>query len=375
MEVSMPTGSLCAERNVIGTALSADITLRREDIKLVAVYAASMPAPTPMHRTASTSSALERSSSVGNGAFSQQNSIILGGSGEAGEGEDQQNNGAAAMMSPLRVRSTSGGGSGGGGDHLVVDTTLSPILTSDPASTCLPCTESPRSPSHRLTRSESDPGPPSQANTPLLGTPSPQHPSSSIANGENGVFPFTGAAKSPQALGKRKILSISQQFTATAATAADGSSSAGGDGGENGLVRPSAAPVGLKRRPPAGGISSTTSGTAAMSTTSASTSASNNHKSTQRTKTRTVAFSASSNNLAAQRLIGASSDCLTSETSFLGDDGNTSALALSPNASMVDMSAVSAMGEHTAGSHVQAACFGIFTNRPINSETITVDKE
>ena len=39
----MPTGSLCAERNVIGTALSADITLRRQDIKIVAVYSASMP--------------------------------------------------------------------------------------------------------------------------------------------------------------------------------------------------------------------------------------------------------------------------------------------------------------------------------------------
>lgn len=38
MEVSMPTGSLCAERNVIGTALASDLTLLREDIKLIAVY-------------------------------------------------------------------------------------------------------------------------------------------------------------------------------------------------------------------------------------------------------------------------------------------------------------------------------------------------
>ena len=38
MEVSMPTGSLCAERNVIGSALAADITLSRKDIKVVAVY-------------------------------------------------------------------------------------------------------------------------------------------------------------------------------------------------------------------------------------------------------------------------------------------------------------------------------------------------
>ncbi|CAM9747199.1 unnamed protein product [Discosporangium mesarthrocarpum] len=37
MEVSMPTGSLCAERNVIGSALAADLTLLRRDIKIVAV--------------------------------------------------------------------------------------------------------------------------------------------------------------------------------------------------------------------------------------------------------------------------------------------------------------------------------------------------
>ena len=39
MEVSMPTGSLCAERNVIGTALATHPDLRREDIKMVAVLA------------------------------------------------------------------------------------------------------------------------------------------------------------------------------------------------------------------------------------------------------------------------------------------------------------------------------------------------
>jgi hypothetical protein len=38
MEVSMPTGSLCAERNVIGSALADDVTLLRKDIKIVAVY-------------------------------------------------------------------------------------------------------------------------------------------------------------------------------------------------------------------------------------------------------------------------------------------------------------------------------------------------
>ena len=37
MEVSMPTGSLCAERNVIGTALADNPALKREHIKMVAV--------------------------------------------------------------------------------------------------------------------------------------------------------------------------------------------------------------------------------------------------------------------------------------------------------------------------------------------------
>ena len=32
LEVSMPTGSLCSERNVIGTALACDPTLRRADL-------------------------------------------------------------------------------------------------------------------------------------------------------------------------------------------------------------------------------------------------------------------------------------------------------------------------------------------------------
>ena len=36
----MPTGSLCAERNVIGSALAADMTLKRQDLKLIAVFSA-----------------------------------------------------------------------------------------------------------------------------------------------------------------------------------------------------------------------------------------------------------------------------------------------------------------------------------------------
>ena len=42
MEVSMPTGSLCAERNVIGSALADDITLKRENLVAVAVLSASL---------------------------------------------------------------------------------------------------------------------------------------------------------------------------------------------------------------------------------------------------------------------------------------------------------------------------------------------
>lgn len=42
MEVSMPTGSLCAERNVIGTALATNPSLKREDLIMVAVLALSL---------------------------------------------------------------------------------------------------------------------------------------------------------------------------------------------------------------------------------------------------------------------------------------------------------------------------------------------
>jgi hypothetical protein len=43
MEVSMPTGSLCAERNVIGTALADNPALKRQDLKVIAVL--SVPPP------------------------------------------------------------------------------------------------------------------------------------------------------------------------------------------------------------------------------------------------------------------------------------------------------------------------------------------
>jgi hypothetical protein len=38
----MPTGSLCAERNVIGTALSSDLSLKRQDLKAIAVLSVSL---------------------------------------------------------------------------------------------------------------------------------------------------------------------------------------------------------------------------------------------------------------------------------------------------------------------------------------------
>eukprot|EP00928_Gymnodinium_smaydae_P013529 TRINITY_DN14932_c0_g3_i1.p1 TRINITY_DN14932_c0_g3~~TRINITY_DN14932_c0_g3_i1.p1 ORF type:complete len:544 (-),score=79.66 TRINITY_DN14932_c0_g3_i1:302-1933(-) len=43
LEVSMPTGSLCAERNVIGTAFACDPSLRREDLRAIAVLAVGDP--------------------------------------------------------------------------------------------------------------------------------------------------------------------------------------------------------------------------------------------------------------------------------------------------------------------------------------------
>jgi hypothetical protein len=54
MEVSMPTGSLCAERNVIGTAFADNPALRRQDLKLIAVL--SVLPPSNLSRPASTAS-------------------------------------------------------------------------------------------------------------------------------------------------------------------------------------------------------------------------------------------------------------------------------------------------------------------------------
>ncbi|KAJ8601837.1 hypothetical protein CTAYLR_009053 [Chrysophaeum taylorii] len=56
MEVSMPTGSLCAERNVIGTALADDVTLHRSHLRIIAVLGLHLPDAIP--RSPSTSGGL-----------------------------------------------------------------------------------------------------------------------------------------------------------------------------------------------------------------------------------------------------------------------------------------------------------------------------
>ena len=56
MEVSMPTGSLCAERNVIGTALADNPALKRQDLRVIAVLSVPPPPSSSMSHSASTAS-------------------------------------------------------------------------------------------------------------------------------------------------------------------------------------------------------------------------------------------------------------------------------------------------------------------------------
>ena len=51
MEVSMPTGSLCAERNAIGSALAMNPNLKRHDLKMIAVLAVPPLDPPPTNIT------------------------------------------------------------------------------------------------------------------------------------------------------------------------------------------------------------------------------------------------------------------------------------------------------------------------------------
>ncbi|OQR99332.1 hypothetical protein THRCLA_06551 [Thraustotheca clavata] len=46
-EVSMPTGSLCAERNAIGSALASDPTLHRNALKMIGVLSVNLAPPSP----------------------------------------------------------------------------------------------------------------------------------------------------------------------------------------------------------------------------------------------------------------------------------------------------------------------------------------
>ncbi|CAM9132139.1 unnamed protein product [Ectocarpus fasciculatus] len=57
MEVSMPTGSLCAERNVIGSALTSDLSLLRRDIKAVAVLSVAHLGGSPASTATATAAA------------------------------------------------------------------------------------------------------------------------------------------------------------------------------------------------------------------------------------------------------------------------------------------------------------------------------
>eukprot|EP00300_Choanocystis_sp_HF-7_P014389 c18674_g1_i4.p1 GENE.c18674_g1_i4~~c18674_g1_i4.p1 ORF type:complete len:230 (+),score=55.54 c18674_g1_i4:298-987(+) len=47
MEVSMPTGSLCAERNAISTALAADLSLTRSEFVMLGVLSVTIPTSDP----------------------------------------------------------------------------------------------------------------------------------------------------------------------------------------------------------------------------------------------------------------------------------------------------------------------------------------
>lgn len=42
IEVSMPTGTLCSERNAVGTAVSQDPTITRRDFQMIAILSATL---------------------------------------------------------------------------------------------------------------------------------------------------------------------------------------------------------------------------------------------------------------------------------------------------------------------------------------------
>ena len=91
MEVSMPTGSLCAERNVIGTALADNPSLKRQDLKVIAVLAVpnykqsqslpgsgGIPQPQSMNSIASLATATLEDESSGKSPFIQSRKSSIG---------------------------------------------------------------------------------------------------------------------------------------------------------------------------------------------------------------------------------------------------------------------------------------------------------
>ena len=102
----MPTGSLCAERNVIGSALAADLSLLRSDIKAVAVLAVARLERPP---TSASPGAVAADASFVSSAVADRS----GGAGPASTGTSVMGSSA-----PSRVASPS---------------TLTPALVSSPA--------------------------------------------------------------------------------------------------------------------------------------------------------------------------------------------------------------------------------------------------
>ena len=77
MEVSMPTGSLCAERNVIGSALADYPALKREDLKLIAVLAVPL---------VEVETIMKRSTSSGSfGSLINDRKLSIGSEGDQGD--------------------------------------------------------------------------------------------------------------------------------------------------------------------------------------------------------------------------------------------------------------------------------------------------
>eukprot|EP00429_Kryptoperidinium_foliaceum_P004840 CAMPEP_0176014912 /NCGR_PEP_ID=MMETSP0120_2-20121206/7066_1 /TAXON_ID=160619 /ORGANISM="Kryptoperidinium foliaceum, Strain CCMP 1326" /LENGTH=774 /DNA_ID=CAMNT_0017347865 /DNA_START=249 /DNA_END=2569 /DNA_ORIENTATION=+ len=74
MEVSMPTGSLCAERNVIGTALADNPSLKRHHLKIIAVLSVPSKKSDPVKGRPRSSSTASQSSVSANGP-TRRNSI------------------------------------------------------------------------------------------------------------------------------------------------------------------------------------------------------------------------------------------------------------------------------------------------------------